>query len=82
MAILVSVAVFTTLVVKKARMRIGPSALLVGFFAFFHGFAHGAEMPPSAGIVMFGAGFVLATLLLHALGLAAGRLQETVIELP
>jgi hypothetical protein len=74
MAILLSVAVFTALVVKKTEMRMSASVPLVGFFAFFHGFAHGAEMPSSAGIVMFGAGFVLATLLLHALGLATGRL--------
>jgi hydrogenase/urease accessory protein HupE len=73
MAILLSVAVFTALVVKKAQMRWSASVLVVGFFAFFHGFAHGAEMPPSAGIAMFGAGFVLATLLLHVLGLATGR---------
>jgi hydrogenase/urease accessory protein HupE len=74
LAILVSVAVFTALVVKKAQMKLTASVVLVGFFAFFHGFAHGAEMPASAGIVMFGAGFVLATLLLHAIGLATGRL--------
>jgi hydrogenase/urease accessory protein HupE len=73
MAILLSVAVFTALVVKKAQMRLSASVVLVGFFAFFHGFAHGSEMPPSAGIAMFGAGFVMATLLLHALGLATGR---------
>ena len=72
-SILLSVAVFTALVVKKAQLKLSASVLLVGFFAFFHGFAHGAEMPASAGIAMFGAGFVLATLLLHALGLATGR---------
>jgi hydrogenase/urease accessory protein HupE len=79
LAILLSVAVFTALVVKKAQMNMSASVLLVGFFAFFHGFAHGAEMPPSAGIVMFGAGFVLATLLLHAVGLATGRLVAFVM---
>jgi len=73
MAILSSVAVFTALVMRKARMKLTASVPLVGFFAFFHGFAHGAEMPATAGVAMFGAGFVLATLLLHALGLAVGR---------
>jgi hydrogenase/urease accessory protein HupE len=74
LAILVSVAVFTALVTKQARLKPSVGMLLAGFFAFFHGFAHGAEMPGSAGIVMFGLGFILATLLLHALGLATGRL--------
>ena len=79
LAILLSVAVFAALVARKAHPKLGVSLWLVGFFAFFHGFAHGAEMPGSAGIVMFGLGFVLATLLLHALGLAAGRLVAFVV---
>jgi urease accessory protein len=52
-----------------------PTALamaLVGLFAIFHGHAHGAEMPESASALMYGAGFVLATALLHALGMGLG----------
>jgi len=45
---------------------------LVGFFAMFHGFAHGAEMPDSVAGLAYGAGFVVATALLHACGLALG----------
>ncbi len=45
MGILVSVAVFSVLVARKVRLRTGTSMLIAGFFAFFHGFAHGAEMP-------------------------------------
>jgi hydrogenase/urease accessory protein HupE len=73
-AILLSVAVFAALVAQRTRLRLSASVCLVGFFAFFHGFAHGAEMPCSANILMFGLGFVLATLLLHATGLVVGRL--------
>jgi hydrogenase/urease accessory protein HupE len=73
-AILLSVAIFAALVARKARLRLSVSVGIVGFFAFFHGFAHGAEMPGSANIAMFGFGFVVATLLLHATGLAMGRL--------
>jgi hydrogenase/urease accessory protein HupE len=79
LAILLSVAVFAALVARKTHLKLGLSMWLVGFFAFFHGFAHGAEMPGSADIVMFGLGFVLATLLLHALGLATGRLVAFVV---
>jgi hydrogenase/urease accessory protein HupE len=79
LAILLSVAVFAALVARKARLRLSASVWLVGFFAFFHGFAHGAEMPGSAGIVMFGLGFILATLLLHVFGLATGRLVAFVV---
>jgi hydrogenase/urease accessory protein HupE len=74
LAILLSVAVFAALAARRARLRLSVSVWLVGFFAFFHGFAHGAEMPASTSILAFGFGFVLATLLLHATGLVAGRL--------
>jgi urease accessory protein len=53
---------------------------LVGFFAIFHGHAHGAEMPESASGLAYGVGFVLATATLHAcgigLGLLVGRMSE------
>jgi hydrogenase/urease accessory protein HupE len=74
LAILLSVAVFSVLVARRIHFRVGPAILLVGFFAFFHGFAHGAEMPGSASMVTFGLGFILATLLLHGLGLVTARL--------
>ena len=45
---------------------------LCGFFAVFHGFAHGAEMPVETTGFEYAAGFVIATVMLHALGLAAG----------
>lgn len=42
---------------------------LVAVFAVFHGHAHGTEMAPSLTAVEYGAGFVIATALLHATGL-------------
>jgi len=42
---------------------------LVGFFAVFHGFAHGAEMPVDASMFTYWAGFLLATALLHLAGI-------------
>ena len=45
---------------------------VVGGFALFHGFAHGAEMPLGASALGYGLGFVLATSLLHLAGIAAG----------
>jgi urease accessory protein len=46
-------------------------AALVGFFAFFHGHAHGGELG-AAGAWEFAGGFMIATVLLHAVGIAAG----------
>lgn len=45
---------------------------LVGAFAVFHGFAHGAEMPGAASGLAYGLGFLAATALLHAAGLGLG----------
>ena len=44
---------------------------LVGVFAIFHGHAHGAEMPADAGGLSYALGFMAATALLHAAGIAA-----------
>lgn len=44
---------------------------LVGVFAVFHGNAHGAEMPASAQGLTYALGFVAATAMLHAVGIAA-----------
>ena len=46
-------------------------AAMVGFFAFFHGHAHGGELG-GAGAWEFAIGFVIATAALHATGIGAG----------
>jgi urease accessory protein len=48
------------------------AAVLVGAFAIFHGYAHGAELPPGADAVAYSVGFVVATGLLHLTGIAFG----------
>ena len=74
MMILLSVIVFGFLVVRRIRFQATVSVLIVVFFAFFHGFAHGQEMPASASLLSFALGFMLATLLLHGAGILAARL--------
>lgn len=44
---------------------------VVGFFALFHGYAHGGELG-EAGTLPFMAGFALATAILHAIGVTIG----------
>jgi urease accessory protein len=44
----------------------------VGFFAIFHGYAHGAELPAGAEAAPYIAGFAIATALIHAAGVGAG----------
>lgn len=52
-------------------MPVWAAMSLVGVFAVFHGHAHGAEMPANAGGLEYAAGFMAATALLHAAGIAA-----------
>jgi urease accessory protein len=56
------------------KMPLAAAMALVGVFAVFHGAAHGAEMPQDSSGIGYAAGFMLATALLHAAGIAAARL--------
>ncbi len=66
-----SVLALGLLIVLRIHLR-WAGVLLVAAFAIFHGVAHGTELPAAAGALPYAAGFVLATALLHALGLATG----------
>ncbi len=72
--ILLSGVVMCVLVIRKIRFATWMSLLLVAFFAFFHGYAHGQEIPVSASFVSYAMGFVLATMLLHGVGILVFRL--------
>lgn len=58
------------LLALSAHMSLLPSLLVVGFFAMFHGFAHGTEMPQSLAVINYAGGFLFATAALHGLGIA------------
>jgi urease accessory protein len=46
---------------------------LVGLIAAFHGYAHGLEIPASAGAVAYSSGFLLTSAALLAAGIGMGR---------
>jgi urease accessory protein len=60
----------------EARPSLVVAALLVGFFAIFHGYAHGKELPHAANPLAYGVGFVLATGLLHVSGISLGLIHR------
>jgi urease accessory protein len=72
LAIAISVLALGGLVATMTRFRPSLSMAVVGLFALFHGYAHGHEMPAAASALPFSMGFILATVLLHGAGLAAG----------
>jgi urease accessory protein len=63
-------------VLFQARPKLGIAAALVGFFAIFHGHAHGTELPPGANGMLYSIGFVVATGLLHATGIGIGLIHR------
>jgi urease accessory protein len=63
-------------VMFEFRSPLGLAAALVGFFAIFHGYAHGAELPPGQNAMLYSIGFVVATGCLHALGIGIGTIHR------
>ncbi|WP_454915099.1 HupE/UreJ family protein [Xanthobacter sediminis] len=76
-----SVVVLGAVVAFGLKAPLAVAMAVVGFFAIFHGHAHGTEMPLDASGVSYGLGFMAATALLHlaglGIGMAIGRFGET-----
>ncbi|MCC7418889.1 MAG: HupE/UreJ family protein [Planctomycetaceae bacterium] len=60
------------LVVGHAPPRI-LTVVACALFGYFHGHAHGAEMPSISQPALYALGFVLATASLHVAGILVGR---------
>jgi len=61
-------------VAAAARPPLWIPAIIVGAFGLLHGYAHGTAMPMSGSPIAFGAGFVVATGMLHLCGILIGLL--------
>jgi urease accessory protein len=62
-------------VLLKSRADLRMAVPLVAIFGLFHGHAHGSELPLEQNALLFGAGFVAGTGLLHAVGIAFGLMR-------
>lgn len=60
------------LVSRAQRLPLPAAVALVGAFAWFHGAAHGGELPQAADPLRYAIGFLTATALLHGAGIAFG----------
>ena len=67
-----SVLVLGIFIAAAVRLPLAASMAIVGLFALFHGYAHGAEMPDTTSGFVYGLGFVAATASLHLAGIALG----------
>ena len=63
-------------VLREWRPPMGVGAAIVGFFAIFHGHAHGSELPLGASGLHYSIGFVMATGMLHATGIGIGVIHR------
>ncbi|MBW2476596.1 MAG: HupE/UreJ family protein [Deltaproteobacteria bacterium] len=64
------------MVLAEMRPKLAISIAMVGFFAIFHGHAHGTELPAGQSGLLYSMGFVIATGCLHGLGIALGLVKE------
>ncbi len=64
------------MVVGEVRPKPVIAAVLVGFFAIFHGHAHGTELPVGQSGMLYSMGFVIATGILHGIGITIGLIHR------
>ncbi len=86
MGIALSALVLGLFVAFAVRPVLWIAAVVVGVFAIFHGYAHGAELPNATNPLTYSLGFVVATGLLHLGGIAFAclshwRLGEVTVRL-
>jgi urease accessory protein len=65
-----------SMVAREGRPPLWLAATLVGFFAVFHGYAHGTELPAGQSGLTYSVGFVVATGCLHATGIGIGSIHR------
>jgi urease accessory protein len=73
----VSVVSLGAIVAAGQPWPIGGAMAVVGIFAICHGYAHGVEMPGDAGLVPYNLGFVLASAVMHGVGVAVSHVAPT-----
>lgn len=74
--IALSVLVLGAMIAGAVRAPVWLASLIVAIFAIFHGYAHGKELPSAADPVGYSAGFVLATGMLHVVGISLGLIND------
>ncbi|MFK3648627.1 HupE/UreJ family protein [Lysobacter enzymogenes] len=72
--IALSVLALGACIACRWRAPVWAACALVAGFALLHGYAHGCELPVAADPAGYSLGFVLATGLLHVLGIGIGEL--------
>jgi urease accessory protein len=71
-----SVLILGLAIASGGRLALVLAYPIVAVFALFHGHAHGAEIPSLGSPVAFIAGFLIASAILHLLGVSIGSIAR------
>lgn len=74
--ILTSVMLLGLAIAMDKKMPVLIAMPSCGFFGFFHGFAHGTEIPDLALSANYIAGFMIGTTVLHIVGVGIGEVSK------
>ena len=74
--IAVSAIFLGLMVLGEVKPNLYIAAAMVGVFAIFHGHAHGTELPPGQSGLLYSMGFVIATGVLHGIGITVGLIYR------
>jgi urease accessory protein len=74
--IALSMVVLGGAVMLEARPPLPAVMAIVAFFAIFHGYAHGTELPRGESALLYSLGFVMATGFLHLVGIIIGLIHR------
>jgi urease accessory protein len=74
--IIFSLLIVGVLIASTVRLSLLSSIYLIAMFALFHGVAHGSEIPSNISILTYASGFMLATALLHLVGIGIALISK------
>ncbi len=76
LAIALSVIALGAVIALDRTLQTSVAMGAVAFFGFFHGYAHGLEIPDIAEPFVYAGGFLLGTALIHLLGVLIGDISR------
>lgn len=71
-----SVILLGAVIAIERNLAVGLAMAVVGLFATFHGYAHGAEIPTVARPMLYATGFLTGTALIHLTGVVIGDVSK------
>lgn len=74
--IALSLVILGSIIASERRLPVTLTMIGVGFFAIFHGYAHGSEMPQTAQPFTYALGFLTGTALIHITGVVIGDISK------